>query len=92
MNDNLRLKPHRLQLGFLKLLHGSGLRSRAAEFGYVFTTESPYEVLANDWISYTELLQLKVIEDLLECYYNSGRFRHTFRYLLAQTTGPVHPF
>ncbi|MCL6590283.1 MAG: DUF4080 domain-containing protein [Firmicutes bacterium] len=91
-NDNLRLEPHRLQLGFLKLLHGSGLRDRAAEFGYVFTTESPYEVMANNWITYTEILGLKTIEDLLECYYNSGRFRNSFRYLLKTASDPFRFF
>jgi radical SAM superfamily enzyme YgiQ (UPF0313 family) len=91
-NDNIRLEPHRLQLGFLKLLHGSGLRNRSGEFGYIFTPESPYEVLANYWISYTELLRLKVIEDLLECYFNSGRFRSSFRYLLKRATNPFRFF
>ncbi|HEX3045364.1 MAG TPA: B12-binding domain-containing radical SAM protein [Bacillota bacterium] len=91
-NDNLRLEPHRLQLGFLKLLHGSGLRDRADEFGYIFTPESPYEVMANDWISYAELLGLKLIEDLLECYYNSGRFWSTFRYLLKRASDPFRFF
>jgi radical SAM superfamily enzyme YgiQ (UPF0313 family) len=83
-NDNLRLKPDRLQLGFLKLLHGSGLRNKAAEYGYIFSEEPPYEVMTNRWISFEELLKLKVIEDLLERYYNSGHFKTTFAYLLAQ--------
>jgi radical SAM superfamily enzyme YgiQ (UPF0313 family) len=83
-NDNLLLKPDRLQLGFLKLLHGSGLRNKAAEYGYIFSRESPYEVMSNNWISYEELLKLKVIEDLLERYYNSKHFRLTFDYLIPK--------
>ncbi len=82
-NDNLALRPTRLQLGFLKLLHGSGLRGQAAEYGYIFTSEAPYEVLASRWIRYDQLLRLKLIEDLLERYYNSGRFRLSFQYLLG---------
>ncbi len=83
-NDNLLLKPNRLQLGFLKLLKGSGLRNKAAEYGYIFTKEPPYEVLSNNWISYEGLLKLKTIEDLLERYYNSGRFELSFQYLIPQ--------
>lgn len=87
-NDNLLIEPDRLQLGFLKLLKGSGLRERVTEFDYHFTEETPYEVLSNRWITYDELLRLKTIEDLLERYYNSGRFKVTFRYLLARTGNP----
>ncbi len=91
-NDNLLIGPDRLQLGFLKLLKGSGLRERAAEFGYHFTEEAPYEVLANRWITFEELWRLKTIEDLLERYYNSGRFTATFKYLIARTDNPFKLF
>lgn len=91
-NDNLLIEPERLQLGFLKLLKGSGLRERAAEFGYHFTEEAPYEVLASHWITYEELWRLKTIEDLLERYYNSGRFTATFKYLIARTDNPFKLF
>lgn len=91
-NDNLLIGPDRLQLGFLKLLKGSGLRERADEFGYYFTEEAPYEVLANRWISFEELWRLKTIEDLLERYYNSGRFSNTFKYLIARTDNPFRLF
>ena len=91
-DDNLAIRPHRLQLGFLKLLHGSGIRNKAAEYGYIYTEEAPYEVLANDWIRYDELLRLKVIEDLLERYYNSERFRLSFEYLFQQFSSPFKLF
>lgn len=91
-NDNLLIQPDRLQLGFLKLLKGSGLREKAAEHGYYFTEEAPYEVLANRWIKFEELWRLKTIEDLLERYYNSGRFTATFKYLIARTKAPFGLF
>lgn len=84
-DETLALRPHRLQLGFLKLLQGSGLRKQATEYGYRFTREAPYEILANPWLSYPELLRLKGIEDLLERYYNSGRFIRTLEYCLSRT-------
>jgi len=91
-NDSLLIEPNRLQLGFLKLLKGSGLRERAAEFEYHFTEEAPYEVLASHWITYEELWRLKTIEDLLERYYNSDRFTATFKYLIARTDNPFKLF
>jgi radical SAM superfamily enzyme YgiQ (UPF0313 family) len=91
-NDNLLIEPDRLQLGFLKLLKGSGLRECVAEYGYHFTEEPPYEVLSSNWITYEELWRLKTIEDLLERYYNSGRFQAVFRYILARTDNPFKFF
>lgn len=91
-NDNLLIEPDRLQLGFLKLLKGSGLRERVAEYGYHFTEEPPYEVLSSNWMGYEELWRLKTIEDLLERYYNSGRFQAVFRYILARTDNPFKFF
>ncbi len=92
VDDVLQLRPHRLQLGFLKLLHGSGIRQRAAEYGYQYTPEAPYEVLANRWIGYAELLRLKVIEDLLGRYYNSGHFQLSVEWFFQQYRRPFRFF
>lgn len=81
-NDVYKLKPDRLQLGFLKLLKGSGLRNNASQWDYKYTSYPPYEVLENRYISYGEILTLKGIEDLLEKYYNSHRFRYSLDYLV----------
>lgn len=81
-NDVFALAPGRLQLGFLKLLKGSGIRKAAGEFGYVYMEQPPYEVLANDDISYDEILQLKNIEDLVEKYPNSHLFDAALRFAL----------
>lgn len=91
-NETIALKPDRLQLGFLKLLKGSGLRERAADYGYVFTTEAPYEVLSNHWISYDEMLKLKIIENLLERYHTSGRFAASLDYLFTEFPNPFAMF
>lgn len=44
-NDVFRLQPEELQLGFLKMLRGTGLRERATEHEYVFMDQAPYEML-----------------------------------------------
>lgn len=75
--------PHQLQLGFLKLLRGSELRERAAEYGAVFYDVPPYEVLYTDYISYLELQKLKGIEELVELYYNSGRFQKSLAFAIG---------
>jgi radical SAM superfamily enzyme YgiQ (UPF0313 family) len=81
-NEVINLKPDMLQLGFLKLLKGSGIRERAKEYGYIYNEEPPYEVLGNKWMGYRDLLRLKLIEEVLEYYYNSHRFNNTIEYVL----------
>jgi radical SAM superfamily enzyme YgiQ (UPF0313 family) len=89
-NDVYSLKPDMLQLGFLKLLKGSGIRERSSDYGIEYHASPPYEVLSTNWLSYGEMLELKDIEHLLELYGNSGRFRHTLGFLLKSLE--VSPF
>ncbi len=80
-NDVYELQPDELQLGFLKLLRGTNLRADAQKYGYVAMDSSPYEVLSSHVLSYKDLIRLKRLEDILEKYYNSGRFTHVVSYL-----------
>ena len=84
-NHAYALAPHMLQLGFLKMLHGTELRDNADLFQYSFSPEPPYELRSNRWLDPSQVSLLKGLEDHLERFYNSGRFRHTLDYLLAQT-------
>ena len=76
------LKSQMLQLGFLKLLHGSKLRSEEKHYGIVSNNFPPYEVLKTNEISYEELLVLKKVEEVLEHYYNSGKNRFAIDYII----------
>lgn len=84
------LSPHMLQLGFLKLLHGSRLRAEAVRYGYRFDDRPPYEMRRCDSLSEADTAVLHAVEDALERLYNSGRFRRTLAYVL-ETTG-CRPF
>lgn len=78
-NDVYNLLPDVLQLGFLKLLKGSSLRRSADKYGIVFNAYAPYDVFYTNWISYEEVIKLKAVEDVLERYFNSGRFDKTLK-------------
>lgn len=83
-NDVFALRPDMLQLGFLKLLKGTKIRTEADKYGYRFTPQPPYEVLTNDFISYAELLRLKGVEDMVERYYNSHAFEKALEYAIEE--------
>ncbi|MCI8561388.1 MAG: DUF4080 domain-containing protein [Dorea sp.] len=76
-DDVYSLRPHQLQLGFLKVLKGSFMEEKKADYGLVYKSEPPYEVLYTNWLSYEDILKLKGIEQMVEIYYNSGQFEHT---------------
>ncbi len=78
-DDVYRLRPHVLQLGFLKMLKGSRLRENADLYDMKFSDFAPYEIFSNKWISYPEIIILKGVEDVLERYMNSGRFCCTLK-------------
>lgn len=82
-NDLFSLQPHALQIGFLKLLKGSGVR-RMREYKYVADPLAPYEVLSTHVLSYDDVRFLKYFEDVFERFYNSERFRTTFGYIGQQ--------
>ncbi|QQY80381.1 radical SAM superfamily enzyme YgiQ (UPF0313 family) [Keratinibaculum paraultunense] len=81
-NDVYELKPEKIQLGFLKLLKGSGLRKDRMQYGFKFLDSPPYEVLETNYIKYEEMLKLKGIEDLVEKYYNEKYFEHSIEYII----------
>ncbi|MCL2195726.1 MAG: DUF4080 domain-containing protein [Oscillospiraceae bacterium] len=84
-NRAYALGAHKLQLGFLKLLHGSKLRSQAQALGLVHAAEPPYEILRSPWMSAEELAWLNTAENALQHTYNQGRFLRTLDYVLAAT-------
>ncbi|MFI3169643.1 MAG: B12-binding domain-containing radical SAM protein [Faecalibacterium sp.] len=82
------IRPQQLQLGFLKILKGSQMEREAAEHEIEYNHLAPFEVLRTKWLSYDDILLLKGVEDMVERYYNSGRFRNTLQHLLADISSP----
>lgn len=71
-----------LQLGFLKLLHGSKLREKSAEYNIEFDPKAPYTVKSTKWLDESELEKLYAVEDANEKINNSGRFKKSLEYVL----------
>ncbi|MBB6674840.1 B12-binding domain-containing radical SAM protein [Cohnella nanjingensis] len=81
-NDVFALRPEELQLGFLKMLRGTGLRLDADKFGYVYMDRAPYEMLGNDLMPFADIVRIKRVEDVLEKYWNAHRMDRTIEYLV----------
>ncbi|WP_317368760.1 B12-binding domain-containing radical SAM protein [uncultured Tyzzerella sp.] len=91
-NDVFSVYPEQFQLGFLKLLKGSGLRINADKYGIVYKDKAPYEVLYTNLIDYDKMTMLRNIEEMVETYYNSGKAINTIKYGIKFFSSPFNFF
>ncbi|TDL35237.1 B12-binding domain-containing radical SAM protein [Jeotgalibacillus sp. S-D1] len=81
-NDVFEMRPEELQLGFLKMLRGTGLRINSKNHHYVYMDHAPYEILSNNVLSFDDIIRIKHVEDVLEKYWNDHRMDQTITYLV----------
>lgn len=87
------LKPHMLQLGFLKLLPGAAMREEPENYPCRFRQTPPYHVIDTPWLTEADLARLHRAETALDKLYNSGRFRRALEYVLdASNLPPMQVF
>ena len=91
-NDVMSLRPDNLQLGFLKVLKGSPIKSMTDEYSIKYRDYSPYEVISTKFITYMEVIMLKSIEEMLEDYYNSMTYNYSFDYVFDIFDGDYFEF
>ena len=77
-----------LQLGFLKVLKGSLIEADAVKYGIVYQNNPPYEVLCTKWLTFSDILVLKGVEEMTEMYYNSNQYQNTLRYIFQKISSP----
>ncbi len=82
-NKVIELKPDTFQPGMLKVLKGTKLHLNRDAYQLKYQSESPYRVLQNKWISYSDLSRLYNIEHLVNNIYNSHKFTKTLEYLTS---------
>lgn len=87
-NDVYALQPEQLQLGFLKVLKGSMIYQKQHDFSIVYHDQAPYEVLTTHKLPYEDTLRLKFVEEMVETYYNSGKFLNTLDYIVPLYDNP----
>lgn len=83
-NDVFAMRPEELQLGFLKLLRGTGLRVEAEKYGYTYVDIAPYEIFSNNVLTFDDIVRIKHAEDVLEKYWNDHRMDRTIEYLVTE--------
>ena len=80
------LRPDALQLGFLKVLHGTKMEEYAKENGWKWMENPAYETFSTPYMSYEDMNYLKDVETAVDAYYNSGHFGTTMKYILGKVS------
>lgn len=91
-NDVYDLNPTELQLGFLKMLSGCQITKEKELHDYEYTSYPPYEILKNKFISFEEITKLKFVEEMVDIYHNSMRYKNTLELVLEKIETPFEMF
>ncbi len=78
--DVMKLFPDALQLGFLKVLHGTTMEKYCLENGWKWMENPPYETLLTPYMSYADLMFLKDLEKITDAYWNSNSYTKCMKY------------
>ena len=82
-DDVFEMRPEELQLGFLKMLRGTGLRTQAKQWDYQYMDQAPYEIVSNNVMPFSDIIKIKQVEDVLEKYWNDHRMDHGMEYIVG---------
>lgn len=91
-NEVFALRPEELQLGFLKMLRGTGMRRDADKYGYKYMDHAPYEILGNDILPFSDIVRIKRVEDVLEKYWNAHRLDRSIEYIIHEEFSSAFDF
>ncbi|MGL4949024.1 MAG: DUF4080 domain-containing protein [Anaeroplasmataceae bacterium] len=81
-NEVMSLRPKELQLGFLKLLHGTKLEAEKDMYDYEFDKSAPYEIKKNNVLSSKDIEIIHLCENSLETFYNKSFLNKSINYIL----------
>ena len=84
------LRPHMLQVGFLKLLRGAPLRESREEYPCAYAEAPPYTVLSTPCLTEEDLAVIRLVELGCDRLYNSRRYLKTVERMLSD--GALSPF
>jgi radical SAM superfamily enzyme YgiQ (UPF0313 family) len=80
-NKLYSLKSTEMQIGILKLLRGTKLKSESKKYGIKVTKEVPYTTYQTNYLSKQDLTNITYLYHATEKLYNSNKMRYTLDYL-----------
>lgn len=81
-NKTFKLLPDEYQLGMLKVLNGTKMKSEVQLHNIVYESNAPYQFISNKYISEDECKIIEQVEDIVDRFYNSKKFNTTFNSII----------
>ena len=75
------LYPTELQLGILKLLKGTKMKTDALKLGYLASSSAPYEVYKTPWLNKAEMDYINIVAKGVDRTLNRDLFQESVRYI-----------
>lgn len=82
IRDVLKVEPHYVQMGLLKVLPNTAIFQKMAEYEITSCKEPPYQVMSTRWMDHDTLAQLYWLGECIESFYNKGYFKSFFSYCI----------
>ena len=86
------LRPHEIQLGLLKRLHGAPIARHTANYGMIYDTAPPYTVQQTSSADASTMQRFVRFSRYWDSIANSGRFKQSLALLLAINETTPSPF
>lgn len=85
----IHLKPFEIQVGILKLLHGTVLYQLQEIYGYKAETIAPYQITQSKWMTFDDIKQVEYVAKATEKCYNSQRLKPELDQLFSDINIPT---
>jgi radical SAM superfamily enzyme YgiQ (UPF0313 family) len=88
----VRLGPQEIQVGILKRLRGTPIVRHDAEYGMIYASHPPYEILATRDIPFEDMQRMRRFARYWDIVANSGNFTATLKLLWRDVGSPFAEF
>jgi hypothetical protein len=85
----IHLKPFEIQVGILKLLHGTVLYQLQEIYGYEAEKVAPYQITQSKWMSFEDIKQVEYVAKSTEKCYNSQKLKNELDQLFSDPNIPA---
>lgn len=87
-NNVYSLQPHHLQLGMLKILPGTQMKTQAQELNYRYVSYPPYEIVSTPWLNAQEVVSMHQLAETMDKLYNGVELTRAHDELIAYFESP----
>ncbi|MCF6330601.1 MAG: B12-binding domain-containing radical SAM protein [Sulfurimonas sp.] len=79
LDELVKLSSSEIQIGILKKLSGTFINRHDIEYGMIYSSTPPYDILKNNILSFNDIQIMKRFARFWDLVYNSGNFKNSVK-------------